>query len=234
MRKRGSLLVVPAAVVALALAHAVAADDLPPPPEVILPAPAVEAVSRPATPWMRNRLARLHGALRPARHVRTIVVARLRLALVQGNGHVWFVAYRSRGGGLCGVTFESQPGSWAMATGGLSCRPEMCGPLCLGGSIADPTAGWLAFSATAPASADGFRLTLSDGSKARFPLTGPTVPGARERRIVLAQLMIKTSITLAEALHGDEVIASQSFTRPWAVTETRDRHSNGRGTSFQG
>jgi len=112
------------------------------------------------------------------------------------------------------MTFESQPGSSASATGGLPCLPGLCASICSSGTTSDLDEGWLAFSATAPASADGFRLTLADGSRFRFPLAGPVVSGARDRRVVLVQVTTKASVTLAEALHGDEVVASQSFTPP--------------------
>lgn len=187
--------------------------DATPPPETILPAPPVEAVGKPATPWMRTQLARLRGPLRPARRPRSLVVARLRLLLPAGVGHVWFVTYRSRGGHLCGSTFESQPFSSGWTTGGLPCG-QLCGQICTSGTVADLDTGWLAYSATAPATSDGFRLTTTDGSSFRFPLTGPSVRGAPNRRVVLIQLATKASVALAEALRGDEVIASQSDVSP--------------------
>lgn len=198
------------ACLAVAVAHGSTAQQ-PPPPETILPAPAVEAVGRAATPWMRTQVKRLRGPLRPASHPRSLVVARLRLALSQGSGHVWFVTYRSRAGRLCGVTFESRPFASAWATGGLPCLSGQCGAICSSGTTADPEAGWLAYSATAPRSADGFRLTMTDGSRFRFPLTGPPVRGAEDRRVVIVQLSSKSSVALAEALQGEQVIASQSY-----------------------
>jgi hypothetical protein len=183
-----------------------------PPPETILPAPPVETVGKSATPWMRTQLKRLRGPLRPARRPRSLVVARLRLVLPQGSGHVWFMTYRSRAGRLCGVTFESRPFSSAWQTGGLPCLSGLCGAICTSGTTADLVAGWLAYSATAPISADGFRLTMTDGTRFRFPLTGPTVRGAADRRVVLVQLPTKASVAAAEALRGDDVIASESYT----------------------
>jgi hypothetical protein len=184
----------------------------PPPPETVLPAPPVETVGKAATPWMRTQLKRLRGPLRPASHPRSLVVARLRLALSQGSGHVWFVTYRSRAGRLCGVTFESRPFASAWATGGLPCLGGQCGAICTSGTTADPDAGWLAYSATAPKSADGFRLTMTDGSRFRFPLTGPLVTGAEDRRVVIVQVSSRASVSLAEALQGEQVVASQSYT----------------------
>lgn len=182
----------------------------PPPPETILPAPLVEAVGKAATPWMRAQLARLRGLLKPAKRPRSLVVARLRLVIAQGSGHVWFVTYRSRGGHLCGLTFESRPFSSGWVTGGLPCSGP-CGQTCSSGTIADLDAGWLAYSATTPTSSDGFRLTMTDGSRLRFRLTGPSVRGAPDRRVVLIQLTTKASVVLAEALRADEVIASQAY-----------------------
>ena len=211
MQRRGLLAIVCASVAACALV-AVAGGGVgeEPPPETILPAPPVEAVGRAATPWMRAQLARLRGPLRPAQRPRSLVVARLRLLLAQGSGHVWFVTYRSRGGHLCGVTFESQPFSAGWGTGGLPCGGP-CGQICSSGTVADLDAGWVAYSATTPTSSDGFRLTMSDGSRFRFPLTGPPVRGAADRRVVLIQLTTKASVVLAEALRSDEVIASQAY-----------------------
>lgn len=212
MKRRAMLAVVCASAAACALV-AVAGGSVgeqPPPPETILPAPPVEAVGKAATPWMRAQLARLRGPLRPAQRPRSLVVARLRLVLAQGNGHIWFVTYRSRGGHLCGLTFESQPFSSGWGTGGLPCSGP-CGQICSSGTIADLDAGWLAYSATTPTSSDGFRLTMTDGSRFRFPLTGPSVRGAPDRRVVLIQLTTKASVVLAEALRADEVIASQAY-----------------------
>jgi hypothetical protein len=193
----------------VALARAAAGEE-PPPPETILPAPAVVAVGKPATPWMGAQLARLRGPLRPSRRPRSLVVARLRLLLARGSGHVWFVTYHSRAGNLCGVTFESQPFSSGSGTGGLPCGGR-CGQICTSGSVADLDAGWLAYSATAPTTSDGFRLTMTDGSRFRFPLTGPPVRNAGDRRVVLVQVPTKLSVMLAEALRGDDVVASQSY-----------------------
>jgi hypothetical protein len=212
MQRRALLAIVCASAAAYAPV-AVARESVgkgPSPPETILPPPPVEAVGKAATPWMRTQLARLRGPLRPAQGPRSLVVARLRLLLAEGSGHAWFVTYRSRGGHLCGSTFESQPFSSGWTTGGLPCSGP-CGQICTSGTVADLDAGWLVYSATAPTTCDGFRLTLTDGSRFRFPLTGPSVRGAPDRRVVLVQLTTKASVVVAEALRGDEVIASQSY-----------------------
>lgn len=212
MRRRALLAIVCASAAAGVLgvvAHASVGEE-PPAPETILPAPPVEAVGKPASPWMRAQVARLRGSLRPARHPRSLVVARLRLLLAEGSGHVWFVTYRTRERRLCGLTFETQPFSSGWTTGGLPCGGP-CTQICTSGTIADPDAGWLAYSATAPTSCDGFRLTMSDGSRFRFPLTGPSVHGDPARRVVLIQILTKASVVLAEALQGDAVVASESY-----------------------
>ena len=211
MVRRRVLLVAPAVVlVALGAAVGAAADEAPPPAEVVLTTPPVETLGKMPTPWMRQELAGLHGPLRPAKRSRARIVARLKLALPQGSGHVWYVTYRTRAGRLCGMTFESQPGSSAGASGGLPCVGS-CPDICGGGQLIDHTNHWLAWSGTVPSRADGARLTLDDGSRFRFSLVGPQVRGALDRRVVLVQVPVDRNISLVEALQGDATIASQAY-----------------------
>src|SRR5436309_7570979 len=175
MRRRA---VLPLAIVAAgALAGSGSADA---PPETVLPAPAVVAVGHVPTQWMRTQLRRLPGPLRPARHPRALVIARLKLR--SATEHVWFVTYRTRGGALCGVMLDAGPAVGGLTTGGLPCLGQ-CGALCMAGITSDGQK-WQAFVATVPVAADSLRATLADGNKFRFPLTGPSVFGARDRRVV--------------------------------------------------
>jgi hypothetical protein len=204
-----ALLVVPA-VASLAFVASAGADEVPPPAEVVLPTPPVVTLAKLPTPWMRKDLAGLHGPLTPAKRARARIVARLKLTLPQGSGHVWFVTYRTRARHLCARTFESQPGSSTGGSGGLSCGGS-CGDICEAVQIIDNANHWLAWSGTVPSRADGARLTLDDGSRYRFSLVGPQVAGARDRRIVLVQVPVDRNISLVEALQGDTTIASQAY-----------------------
>jgi hypothetical protein len=188
---------------AAALAGSGAAD---PPAETVLPAPAVVAVGHAPTPWMRTQFRHLSGPLKPARHARALVIARLRLTIPSGPERVWFVTYRARTGALCGVMLDAAPGVGGLATGGLPCLGQ-CGALCMAGITSDGQR-WQAFAATVPVAADSLRATLADGTKFRFPLTGPPVFGARDRRVVIGELPSAQSMTLVEALHGETVVAS--------------------------
>jgi hypothetical protein len=179
------------------------------PPDTVLSAPAVVAVGRAPTPWMRSQLHRLSGPLKPARHPRSLVIARLRLTIPSAAEYVWFVTYRSRSHALCGVMLDAAPGTRGLTTGGLPCSGQ-CGALCVAGTISDGQK-WLAFVATVPVAADSLRATLADGTRFRFPLTGPPVFGARDRRVVIGELPSAQSITLLEALQGDTVVASQAL-----------------------
>jgi hypothetical protein len=182
----------------------------PPPPETILSAPPVEAVGKAPPHGCASSLRGCAVHSDPLDALDRLWSRGSDCCLPIGADTSWFVTYRSRAGRLCGVTFESQLFSSGCGTGGLACT-EPCGQICASGGFADRDAGWLAYSATAPTSSDGFRLTLTDGSRLRCPLTGPSVRGAPGRRLVLAQVTTKASVVLAEALRGDEVIASQAY-----------------------
>src|SRR5919108_6213569 len=108
-------------VVAGALAGSGTADA---PPETVLPAPAVVTVGHVPTPWMRSQMHRLSGPLKPARHPRALVIARLKLTSTPEL--VWFVTYRTRGGALCGLMLDAGPGTRGLITGGLPCTGQ-CG-----------------------------------------------------------------------------------------------------------
>jgi hypothetical protein len=202
MRRSAVLLLVIAA--AAALPGSGVSD---PPPETVLPAPAVVAVGHGPTPWMRTQLRRLSGPLKPARHPRALVIARLKLQ--SAPVRVWFVTYRARGGALCGLMLDAGTGVQGLTTGGLPCTGQ-CGAMCIAGTTSDGQK-WQAFVATVPFAADSLRATLADGTIFRFPLTGPAVFGARDRRVVIGELPSAQSLTLVEALQGDTVVASQSF-----------------------
>jgi hypothetical protein len=191
-------------VVAGALAGLAGADS---PPETVLPAPAVVTVGHGPTPWMRAQLRKVTGPLKPARRPRTLVIARLKLTSTPEL--VWFVTYRARGRALCGVMFDAGSGVSGLATGGLPCLGQ-CGALCMGGTTSDGQK-WEAFVATVPVAADSLRATVSDGTKFRFPLTGPPVFGARDRRVVIGDLPTAQTLTLVEALQGETVLASQTL-----------------------
>src|SRR5438067_1550920 len=119
--------VLPIAILAAAaLAESGTADA---PPETVLPAPAVVAVGHSPTPWMRTQLRRLPGPLRPARHPRALVIARLRLTIPSTPEHVWYVTYRGRSRALCGVMLDAASGTTGLTTGGLPCSGG-CGALC--------------------------------------------------------------------------------------------------------
>jgi hypothetical protein len=206
----GRLLVL-AAALSLACTAGARADEQPPPPEVVLSTPPVETLAKAPTPWMRTQLTSLQRSLRPARRAHPRVLARLKLELPRGSGHIWFVTYRSRSGRLCGVTFESQPGSSSWATGGLPCTGS-CQEICAGAGMVDHTDHWTAWSGTVPSMANGARFTFSDGSRFRFSLVGPRIRGALDRRVLLVQLPVdRDDFALVEALQGDAVIASQSY-----------------------
>jgi hypothetical protein len=210
---RASLLVVSAVSALALLAATPAGADEPvpaPPPEAVLPTPAVEGLAKLPTPWMQKALRSLHTGLAPAKKSRARIVARLKLTLPSGVGHVWFLTYRNQRGQLCAITFQSQPGSSAWATGGLPCVGS-CPDVCGGASTIDHVHRWLAWSGTVPSRADGARFTLADGARFRFPLSGPQVRGALERRVILVQLPSDQRVTVMEALVGETVIASQSY-----------------------
>jgi hypothetical protein len=179
-----------------------------PPPETVLAAPPIVAVGHAPTPWMRSQIRRLKGTLGPARRPRTLVLARLRLAAAPPPTHVWFATYRSRSQTLCGVMFDSGPGFSGLATGGLACASQ-CTAVCVGGDISDRERGWQSFVATVPVAADSVRATLADGTRFRFPLNGPSVFGARDRRVVIAELPSGQPMTLVEALQGETVVGSE-------------------------
>lgn len=204
MMRRSAVLPLVVAAAAAVLTGSGTADT---PPETVLPAPAVVTVGHVPTPWMRTELRRLSGPLEPARHPRALVIARLKLTSTPEL--VWFVTYRARGGRLCGVMLDAGAGRRGLTTGGLPCAGQ-CGSLCMAGITSDGQK-WQAFVATVPIAADGLRATLADGTKFRFPLTGPPVFGARDRRVVIGELPSAQSMTLVEALQGDAVIASQSL-----------------------
>jgi hypothetical protein len=180
-----------------------------PPAETVLPAPAVVAVGHVPTPWMRNQLRRLSGSLKPARHPHALVIARLRLTIPSAPDHVWFVTYRARSGVLCGVMLNAAPGTRGLTTGGLPCAGQ-CGALCIAGTTSDGQ-NWQAFVATVPVAAETLRATVADGTTFRFPLTGPPVYGARDRRVAIGELPSAQPMTLVEALQGETVVGSQTL-----------------------
>jgi hypothetical protein len=181
-----------------------------PPAETVLAAPPIVSVGHPPTPWMQSQIRRFTGPLRPARHPRTLVLARLRLKAAPQPTHVLFVTYRARSEALCGVMFDSGPGFSGVATGGLACANQ-CTAVCIGGAISDPERAWQSFVATVPIAADSVRVTLVDGTRFRFPLTGPQVFGARDRRVVVGELPSGQRMTSVEALQGETVIGSEQL-----------------------
>jgi hypothetical protein len=141
--------------------------------------------------WVESR--------RPAEGSTPRAIARL--------GDVRLVIWRTESGSLCALADggDASRQGWTayppLTRIGPVCESEECGDVCLGLGTGSTLAGFVS------ARGDELRITFGDGERKTYPLTGPLVPGANDRRVFMLELPGRRFWHRLELLRAGETIA---------------------------
>ena len=145
-----------------------------------------------------------------------------RLAL-RGGGRASFVAWRTAGGPCWVVSIAlgggGPSGSCLHTFANAGAAQGRCDALCLSSSGGGTTLASFEYvlAGTVPARGERIRIAFADGSRAAYPLDGPLLRGAPDRRVFMLDLGPSDSWRRVEVVRGGTVVARLAMPRELAA-----------------
>lgn len=155
------------------------------------------------------------ASIRPLAGTTPRTVARLALP---GGGRASFVAWRAAGG-PCWVVSIALGGGGPSGPCTHTSAQGRCDALCLSSSGGGRTLASFEYvlAGTVPARGEQIRVVFADGSHAAYPLDGPLLRGASDRRVFMLDLGSSDSWRRVEVVRGDAVMARLAMPRDLAA-----------------
>lgn len=145
--------------------------------------------SRERVEELQRQLRKEHEGMKPAGDEQRAIA---RLPSTQ-DGEATLIAWRARNGRLCTEIVYRYPDRTEFGIGGGygpfgPCEPRMtCDQICVRRVIRFSTATGVA-GGTVSSRGDQLRIVFLDGKRARYPLSGPVVPGFPDHRVFMVDL----------------------------------------------
>jgi hypothetical protein len=154
------------------------------------------------------------AAMRPAPDSEPRAIARL--------GGVRLIAWRARSGARCTLADggDGPQGGWTayppLVPFGPRCETDECAEICLGLGAGLTLAGLVS------SRGDALRITFADAGARAYALTGPLVPGQKDRRVFMLELPDDASLHRVELLRDGKTIAEARSSAETLSTEEDD------------